>query len=39
VLAENSLSQRAHHHPRSKPQTRSTRGRSPRPRRTTRRKW
>jgi GH15 family glucan-1,4-alpha-glucosidase len=38
VLAENSLSQRAHHHPRSKPQTRSTRGRSPRPSRTARRK-
>jgi GH15 family glucan-1,4-alpha-glucosidase len=38
VLAENSLSQRAHHHPRSKAQTHSTRGRSPRPSRTARRK-
>jgi GH15 family glucan-1,4-alpha-glucosidase len=35
VLADNPLSQRAEHHPRSRPQARSTRGSSARPRRRT----
>jgi GH15 family glucan-1,4-alpha-glucosidase len=38
VHADNPLSQRAHHHPRSKPRARSTRRPSPRPSRTARRK-